>query len=247
MKMANERNLQDLLLPNVNLNTIEPHIYSVIPESEASNSFDDMATFYDLVICNRYYNRIVWGYNITNYETLTANALNSSNNGWVLDAGCGSLAFNAKPYINYIERPVVLFDQSIKLLKIAKSRIIKLNGKMPANMIFLQADALKLPFKPSTFSTIISLNLIHVFDDITEVLSDLKQVLAENGTMTLSTLIKSNRISDKYLDVMLRKTSGVAPKTSDQLQEYFAKLQLPVNFDIHGNMAFITYGFKEKI
>lgn len=247
MKIANERNLQDLLLANVNLNTIESHIYSVIPESEADNSFDDMATFYDLVICNRYYNRIMWGYNITSYETLTTTALNSSDNGWVLDAGCGSLAFNAKSYIKYIERPVVLFDQSIKLLKIAKSRIIKLNGKMPDNMIFLQADALKLPFKSSTFSTIISLNLIHVFDDITDVLSDLKQVLAENGTMTLTTLIKNNRIADKYLDVMLKKTSGVAPKTSGQLQEYFTKLHLPVNFDIHGNMVFITHGFKEKI
>lgn len=241
---ANEINLQNLLLPNISLKTIESHIYSVIPESESSNSFDDMATFYDLVICNRYYNRIMWGYNITNYEIITTKALNSSNNGWVLDAGCGSLAFTAKSYINYTERPVVLFDASIKLLKIAKSRIIKLNGNIPSNMIFLQADALKLPFKPSLFNTIISLNLIHIFDDITNVISCFKKVLAENGTMTFSTLIKNNRITDKYLDVMLKKTSGVAPKTYDQLRKYFTNLQLPVKFDAQGNMVFITHGFK---
>lgn len=241
---ANELNLQNLLLPDIRLRNIESHIYSVIPESESSNSFDDMATFYDLVICNRYYNRIMWGYNIKNYVTITTEALNSSKNGWVLDAGCGSLAFTADSYVNYAERPVVLFDQSIKLLKIAKSRIIKLNGSTPSNMIFLQADALKLPFKPDLFSTIISLNLIHVFDDITNVLSSFKKVLTENGTMTFSTLIHNGRITDKYLDVMLKKTSGVAPKTYEQLREYFTRSQLPVTYNDHGNMVFITHGFK---
>jgi len=88
------------------------------------------------------------------------------------------------------------------------------------------------------------LNLIHVFDDITNVLASFKNVLTENGTMTLSTLIKNGRITDKYLDVMLKKTSGVAPKTYEQLREYFTKSQLPVTYDDHGNMVFITHGFK---
>jgi len=241
---ANGIDLQNLLLPNIELRNIEPHIYSVVPENAPSNSFDDMAAFYDLVICNKYYNRIMWGYNISNYAAITTKALNASKDGWVLDAGCGSLAFTADSYVNYRERPIVLFDQSIKLLKIAKSKIIKLNDSIPSNMIFLQADALKLPFKPAIFSTIISLNLIHVFDDITNVLASFKNVLTENGTMTLSTLIKNGRITDKYLDVMLKKTSGVAPKTYEQLREYFTKSQLPVTYDDHGNMVFITHGFK---
>lgn len=56
-----------------------------------------MGTFYDLVLCNRFYNRLVWGYSITDYASLTRDALESTN-GWVLDAGCGSLAFTAKTY-----------------------------------------------------------------------------------------------------------------------------------------------------
>ncbi len=244
MKQSIENILGDSLLTGVTLKTIEPYIFSVIQDSKASNSFDDMAKFYDLVICNRYYNRIMWGYDISSYETLTNKALNSTKNGLILDAGCGSLAFTAKTYANYTERPIILFDQSIKLLKIAKSRVVKIKGGMPANMIFLQADALQLPFKPNSFETIISLNLIHVFDDITGVISDLKNVLSENGTMSFSTLIKNSRITDKYLDVMLKKTSGVAPKTFDQLQKYFAKRHITVNHEIRGNMAFLTHGFQ---
>ncbi len=78
---------------------------------------------------------------------------------------------------------------------------------------------------------------------VTGVISDLKNVLSENGTMLFSTLIKNNRITDKYLDVMLKKRSGVAPKTFDQLQRYFAKLHITVDHEIKGNMAFSTHGF----
>ena len=53
-------------------------------------------------------------------------ALSSSSAGNVLDLGCGSLAFTAKVYSQYTERPVVLVDQSLKMLRMAKSRIMKL-------------------------------------------------------------------------------------------------------------------------
>ncbi|MBA4368811.1 MAG: hypothetical protein C0403_14385 [Desulfobacterium sp.] len=77
----------------------------------------------------------------------------------MLDLGCGSLAFTAKTYIQYSERPAILVDQSLKMLRIAKSRLIKINGTVPNNIVFLHADALRLPFYEKSFNTIIAENL----------------------------------------------------------------------------------------
>ena len=237
MPTIDEHRLSEVLAKDVNLRFIEPHIYSIFPNGERSNFFDKMARFYDIVICNPLYNRLMWGYSVKNYATLVQDAL-TAKDGWVLDAGCGSLSFSAKTYIR-CKRPIVFLDYSLNLLRIAKSRLIKLNGKVPDNMVFLQGDALKLPFKLKSFNTIISLNLLHVLDDVKKALSGLRNALAEKGMMSFTTLIKNNRRADKYLEKMLKKTSGVSPRTLDQLRTAFNEVGASCKYDINGNMAFV--------
>ncbi len=239
--MIAETNLSEIIQETAGLRLIEPHIYSACPDDEDENFFDKMARFYDLVICNPLYNRLMWGYSTSGYVSLTHKVLNSSKDGWILDAGCGSLAFTAKTYMNYSERPVIFFDQSLKLLRIAKSRLSGPDRCVPSNMVFLQGNILQLPFKPGCFKTIISLNLLHVIDDLEKVLSTLRNLLTEKGTITFTTLIKNNRYADGYLKMMLKKTGGTAPRTIDQLSASFAWLGMPITFDISGNMAFISY------
>jgi ubiquinone/menaquinone biosynthesis C-methylase UbiE len=241
MPIIDESSLSKLLSENVTLRLIEPHIYSVIQDGVSTNFFDKMASFYDLVICNPLYNRLVWGYSVKNYDILTHNALTSSKDGWVLDAGCGSLAFTARTYLRYSERPVVLLDHSFRLLRIAKSRLTRLNGDVPANMVFLQGDALQLPFRPKIFKTIISLNLLHVLDDVRKVLLGFRNILTDHGTMSFTTLIENNRFADKYLYYVLGKAAGVVPRKAHDLFEMFNDISMPVKFDIMGNMAFIYY------
>ena len=240
MLKVNESNLSQLLLKDVNLRLIEPQIYSVSLSTEEPNFFDRMARFYDLVICNPFYNRLVWGYSVTSYASFIQQSLKSSSDGWILDAGCGSLAFTAKTYIKYSERPVVLLDQSLKLLKIAKSRIIKLNGNVPTNMVFIHGDALQLPFKPESFNTIISLNLLHVLNDLNIAIQEFRNVLRDKGTMSFSTLVKNNRLSDKYFEKFEKAGEAVA-RNVDEIQTVFDALGMPVRFNIIGNMAFINY------
>ena len=69
-------------------------------------------------------------------------AQNFSQDGTFLDIGCGSLAFTAKTYSQYNGRPVILWDQSLKMLRMVKTRLIKQNGKDLDNLVFLHADAL---------------------------------------------------------------------------------------------------------
>jgi ubiquinone/menaquinone biosynthesis C-methylase UbiE len=193
------------------------------------------------VACNRLYNRLVWGYDTAEYHTLCRTALNSSTAGWVLDAGCGSLAFTAQTYAAYTARPVVFLDQSINLLSLAQARLAQLHGGVPENAVFLHGDVLKMPFKPQSFGAIIALNLLHVLSDIQGVLQKLREILLDGGTMVFTTLIENNRLADKYLH-MWAKAGEVISRTAPQLLAEFAALDLPVASRIQGNMAFITYG-----
>jgi len=238
--MIDEKRLSEVISKNVRIRFVEPHIYSVFPNEENMNSYDKMfGAFYDFVACNRFYNRLVWGYWTGDYYSLSHSALASSTDGWVLDAGCGSLAFTARAYANDTQRSVVLLDQSLRLLRIAKSRLIKLNGNVPGNMVFVHGDALHLPFKPQSFKTIISLNLLHVLKDITGMLQEMRNVLSDGGAIFLTTLIQNNRFADRYLR-MWGKAGEVVPRNADQLFAVFNALDMPVKYRIKGNMAFIS-------
>jgi len=226
----------------MNPRLIEPHIYSVLPDIEAANAYDSpFGSIYDRVACSPLYNRLIWGYSIARFASLAQDALTSSKNGNVLDLGCGSLAFTARTYLQYSDRPVVLLDQSLKMLRIAKSRLIELSGNVPGNMVFLHADALQLPFQQKSFNTIISQNLLHCLDDIKKLLIGLKNVLSDGGRMYFTTLVKGNRLADRYLEA-LAGGGKLVSRNIDQHQSVFEELGMSIKYDIDGNMAFIYYG-----
>ena len=233
--------LLEIISEEVSLRLVEPHIYSVYATGETTGSFDNfgVATIYDRVACNRLYNRLMWGYSVSEYVTLCESALDTSAQGWALDIACGSLAFTARLYASYSKRPVVLLDQSLKLLRKGKSRLVKLSGKMPANMFFLHADARHLPFKSEIFDTIIMLNLLHCLKDINAVLKELKRVLTVGGTAALTTLVKSTRWSDAYLN-MLATSGAVVSRSPDQILSAFDAVDMPVKQQVKGNLALIS-------
>ena len=242
MSIADHSVLSDLVAPDTDLAMIQPDLYSVLSHSEVHSSYDKkFGNMYDWVACNRLYNRLVWGYSVSKFASLTRKALHSPGHGAVLDLGCGSLAFTAREYIRYSERPVMLVDQSLKLLKMAGARVSKKNGRVPDNMVFLQADALHLPFKPRVFGTIISLNLLHVLRDIEHLLTGLKPVLIEDGRMYCTTLVKGHRLADRYL-TMWENAGELVSRDVDHLRAVFDRLNMPVEFEVNGNMAFIQYG-----
>lgn len=245
MSGIEQADLSKLLHKDVNLKLVEPHIYSVLPDINVDSSYDKkFGDFYDRVACNPIYNRLIWGYSISKFASLTFHTLISSEKGYVLDLGCGSLAFTAKTYAQYSQRPVVLFDQSLKLLRMARTRMAKAVGSVPDNMVFLQGDALQLPFRAHSFETIISLNLLHVIRDLRNVLIGMKSILAENGKLSLTTLIENHRISDRYLK-MWENAGELVCRNIMQLNAVFDDLRMPMEHHVVGNMAFIYYPKKE--
>ncbi len=236
--------LPKLILNKTDLRLVEPGIYSLDPHGENANAYDRLfGSVYDLVACNRLYNRIVWGYETAKYHNLCLDALESST-GWVLDAGCGSLAFTARAYVACPVRPVVLLDQSIHLLRMARQRLIKLNGTVPQNMVFVRGDVLHLPFKPSSFDSILSLNLLHVLESPVAALIELRKVLAQRGTLHCTTLVKSDRFADRYLD-RLAASKLLVPRHAEQVAEFFDKAGLDKMYSISGSLATIRAKAKD--
>jgi SAM-dependent methyltransferase len=241
--MIDEERLTEIISKDVKIRLIEPHLYSVYPLGTMPGSYDSFgaSTIYDVVACNRFYNWLMWGYSVKDYFTLCEKALYSSSSGLVLDIACGSLAFTAKLYATYSRRPVILLDQSLNLLRKAKSRLIKVCDKVPDNMVLIQADALQLPFVPNVFGTLISLNLLHCLEDVKTALMEMERVLTPNGTAALTTLVVSaTRWSDRYLK-RLAASGLLVPRSVDNLLSEFNDLGMSIKLQIKGNLAFINF------
>jgi ubiquinone/menaquinone biosynthesis C-methylase UbiE len=240
--MIEKERLLTLISNDVELYCVEPNIYSIYPDSTLINSYDQNVAFYDRVIGNRMYNRLMWGYWSSEFIDFTRTALTATTDGWVLDAGCGSLIFSAGAYVSYSECPVVMLDQSIKMLRAAKSRLVKKRGDLPFNIVFIQGDILKLPFKPKSFRTIISMNVLHVIDDAKAMVDELRKVLMDGGAIFLTSLVLGRSLGDRYLR-LLHRSGGVAlPRTQDQISAVVSEMGIPISHSIKGNMMFIRSG-----
>ena len=239
MQTAAEQTLLSTISSNIQIRQIEPSIYTAFPDDSVANTYDtDFGNIYDMVACNPIYNRLVWGYSTKNYEKFTQESLSSTATGPLLDLACGSLAFTAKTYLQNTQRTVILSDQSIKMLKFAKKRIVKLRGDVPGNMIFLCADALSLPFQRTSFSTVLSLNLIHCLPDISTLLATVKRIATSTATMYFTTLVVSHRLADRYLSA-LANAGKLVSRDITQLCTAFQDAGIEMKSEVHGNLAFI--------
>jgi len=242
MTAIGETFLSTLLLEDTNLRLAEPHIYTVLSDTEVASSYDTQFGYiYDWVACNPIYNRVIWGYSVKIFASIAHDALRSSKEGNVLDLGCGSLAFTAKEYTQHSERPVVLVDQSLRMLRIAKSRLIRINRVVPDNMVFLHADALQLPFDKGSFKTVLAENLLHCLDDTKSLLKELINVLSGNGKIYFTTLVEGNRLADRYLRA-LANGGKLVYRNIDDHRETFDQLGMSVRWNIDGNIASFFYG-----
>jgi ubiquinone/menaquinone biosynthesis C-methylase UbiE len=234
-----QNDLSAMLLENIDLRCVESHIYSVLPNHYSDNGYDTrFGSIYDWVACNPIYNRLIWGYSISIFRQTAHKALQSTTVGNILDIGCGSLAFTAKTYSEYPDRPMVLVDQSLKMIRMGKSRLIKQNGKVPDNLVFLHADALNLPFREEAIETILSENLLHCLDDTSVLLEQLKRIRSKKGKMFFTTLVNNNRFADKYLGALAASGKLVSRTVADH-KAIFEQIGISAKYETAGNLLSI--------
>jgi SAM-dependent methyltransferase len=222
---------------------VDEDIYSVLPDESNEHHYDRRAGIYDLIVSTGVYNSIMWGSSPRDYASFGSEAINSSSDGIVLDAPCGSLLFTAPSYLQS-RRQIVAIDQSIAMLKRARKRLQELAGSMPSNVTLLQADLSDLPFRPGTFRTVLCMNVLHLFQDAEGLISNLTNLLTDDGRLFLTSLVLNNRfIGDAYLRALYLTKEFVRPRGRGELEKIMKDSGArEVNLSVKGNMAFVNHG-----
>jgi SAM-dependent methyltransferase len=235
--MDQSEKLKDVLSEGRVIRLVDDDIYSVLPDTPHDHLYDRRALAYDAVVSTWLYNRIMWGTSPADYITFAREAVFSHPEGRILDAGCGSLLFTAKLYLAS-DREIVAFDQSLKMLRRARARLIRLSGSMPARILLLQADVSDLVFQRGTFQTILCLNVLHQFAAVSELIPKLKDLLTPDGKLYLSSLVSTGRyIGDRWLAILYKTGEFVRPRSGGELNQLLGK---GLSYRIKGNMAFAT-------
>ena len=233
--------LKEVLAENCALRLVENGIYSVLPEDTSKHDYDRKANVYDWVVSTRLYNSVMWGSSPLAYRAFARQAVESSPNGRVLDAACGSMLFTA-PIYRECQRKIIAFDQSLAMLRRARQRLINFFGCVPEHVRLLQADVSDLPFRPASFHTVLCMNVLHHVENATALIPSLKTMLADGGHLYLTSLVSNNRfIGDRYLRALYATGEVVRPRSNSELKEMLKGfLNQAVSYRVNGNMAFAS-------
>jgi ubiquinone/menaquinone biosynthesis C-methylase UbiE len=226
------------IIVTTDIEEVEQDIYSCIKPEDRNSEYDNKVKAYDYIVGNAYYNKLIWGNWPANYSHFCTQALLNSKGGLYLDAGCGSLVFTAKEYANADNELIVLLDRSLGMLRKGRERIIKLCGKVPDNIIFLQGDILNLPFLNSAFNTVASFGVLHMFEKKLTVLAELERVRKISGGIYFSCLAGNNLVGKKYLEILKDAGEVASCVTSESLRQQLALWSNDYVLSSIGNMAY---------
>ncbi len=236
--MARSR-LTELLRSDVSLRSVQPDIYSVLSPQRESASYDSRAALYDWFVGSRIYNRLMWGVSTARYQAFVRRAL-ASGSGPLLDAGAGSAVFTAEAYAR-ADRPIVLLDRSCGMLEAARSRIANWGGgAVPDHVTLLQADVQTLPFQDETVGTILSMGMLHLFEDVTGHVQQLLRVLESGGQLFATSLVTERVVGRLYLQGLHKAGEVATPRRDEALRhELKAAIDRRVEAEREGSMAFL--------
>lgn len=213
----------------------DDRIWCGLREDDVGARYDGRAALYDRVVGNAIYNRIVWGARVADYRRFAAEAV-ESDRGPLLDAGCGSCVFTADAY-RAAARPIVLVDRSIGMLQAARDRL-SAGGDLPPHVALLQADLFDLPFRAGTFSTVLSMGMLHLFDDVAGLAERLAPLLAAGGRCFATSLVDDRAIGRAVLRRLHRAGEVVAPRSADAVGQALSSAFARVRSARGGSMAY---------
>ncbi len=219
------------------LHLTQNNIYSCLDANTAS-PYDVKARAYEWLVSRYTYNKIMWGTTPCNYFDFAQQMLEIEA-PLRLDVGCGGLSQTAELYAK-LNVSAVLLDSSERMLQLGKRRILKQNKRMPINLLFLQADALQLPFHEEVFDQVMGFGMVHMFNDKSKFINETLRVLKPHGTFGFSVLTTDRRISRNYLNLLFKKGEVGKPVSSGEILELFHSLGHVYTYYRVGSMLFIS-------
>ena len=235
--------LPSLLVEPRRLRSVGPDIYSILPPETGPQMYDGRAAIYDRVVGSRLYNQIAWGTSPEDFAAFARQAVLEAQDTWLLDAGGGSLLFTAELYLENRSRPILVLDQSIAMLELARRRLIERTGGMPEHVVLVQGDLRDLDaFFTMSIGTILSLNVLHHIEAGAALVSNLGGLLVPGaGSLYLTSLIVSGRWSDLYLEALFRSGVLVRPRSEQDVEACFAEAAVDgIAAFRRGNVLYVT-------
>lgn len=221
---------------------VSPGVYTALSGETTVAPYDRKAVFYDAVIGRSLYHRIFWGTSSAAYARFGRAALEAADDGHFAEVGCGSLLFTAAMYRTARSGSIVLVDRSLQMLRRGIRRLGSSQSAPPSGITVLHADAAALPIRDGVFSTILSLNLLHVPCNRPAIVAACaRTLLPGRGRLFVSVLVRSGRWSDAWMRALHGTGELDAPLTLDELREMIAGHWAVIeSATVEGNMCFLV-------
>ena len=220
------------------LREVEPGLFSVLDPGDAGAPFDRIAAAYDRAVSSPTYMRLAWGMTREDNARFIGGAVASAERGWLVDVAAGTCVDAAAIHAR-TTRPTVVLDRSIAMLRRARERVAAFGGGVPAEIVFLQADATAMPFAEGSITTLLCHGAYHVFQDTALLTDEWKRTLAPMGGLFVSSLVRGRWLGDRYL-ALLRRAGEIAPPRT--AAEFRARLEQELSrafaFEAVGNFAY---------
>lgn len=216
--------------------------FTALPADAIAAPYDRRAMVYDAVVGRSIYHRIFWGTSAPAYTRFARVALEAAGDGCFAEAGCGSLLFTSPMYREFRGTFALLVDRSAQMLRRAMKRLSSDDGRIPDGVAVLHADVAALPVRPGVFSSLLSLNLLHVPCDAAAITAEFSRILMPGrGRLFVSALVRSGRWSDAYMTALYRMGELAAPITLDELCVRVAdRWGIVESAMVEGNMCFVV-------
>lgn len=222
------------------LRMIEDGIAELTPVARAH--YDQIGRLYDPLIRTNAYNRIVWRSSPAAYRTFAERVFRSRDSGPHIELGCGGLAFTAHLYRGDCARPVILIDQSLVMLRIARARLADQRGRLPSHVALARADAHDLRTSAGVGTTVLAMLVLHVLDDGPGFLSRLGALAdPESATIGVASIYRGgSRRGDAFLRAFEATRELTGRSLSEIEQMMSAAIPGALHCETNGSMGFLT-------
>ena len=231
--------LQEVLRPDCPVQEVRPGLWSALSGPGDAALYDARAAAYDRVVGSTLYNRLAWGAAAARYRAFAQRAVTAAD-GPLLDAGSGSAVFTADVYAS-AARPIVLVDRSLGMLEAARARLQRAlpGGEATGRFVLVQADLFDLPFQEAAFGTVLSMGMLHLFEDRAVLARRLHAFLKPGGRLFMTSLVAERAVGRAYLSALHRAGEVAAPRTYLALRAELEAALGAVAAERDGSMAYL--------
>jgi SAM-dependent methyltransferase len=220
---------------------IDREIFELSPVVGGAH-YDRIASLYDAVLGTNVYNLALWKTTPETYRAFATRVFEQRPTGTHVEIGCGSLLFTSHVYERDRGRPAILIDQSIEMLRRARSRLDEAPGGFPKHVVLARGDIRTLDFPRGTATTVLSAFVMHVLDDSIPLLRALSRVARPtDSTVAVSSIFKSGGRSNLALALLHAAGELGPPRTLETIETMIrAEIAGVLTTKIVGSVALAT-------